>query len=245
LLLFPIATAVAILRYHLWEVDQLVNRALIYGLLTALLAGLFGTLSGILQQIFVALTGEESDVVLVITTIFIVAAVERMKNLARRIVDRQFADKPDDTGPLRDFGASVNAFLQFSDPEHVGGQLLAEAAESLKAGSAALSLVRNGKLEPAFVYGDWRGHAVVAAPMRYQGRRYGVLFLGPKTGGGSYKASEVQALREVVAEVAHAMHISGIMHTHLPAEDGNRPMLGTPVTGQRERPGGVMGATAD
>jgi hypothetical protein len=239
LLLFPIAMAVAILRYELVRVDRLVNRALIYGLLTALLAGLFGTLSGILERIFVALTGEESDAVLVITTIIIVAFVDRTKDLAKRIVDRQFAEEPDTAAPLRAFGTSVSSFLQFSDPEQIGGRLLAEAAQSLNAGSAALSLVRDGQLQPTFIYGAWRGNAVVSAPLRYQGRRYGVLFLGPKTGGAGYSANEVRALSAVVDEVAHAVHVSGIMHTHDPGVDGHAhgaARLGDAGEGDHEHP---------
>ena len=61
LLVFPIAVGLAILRYRLWEVDSIVNHAFVYGLLTAVLAGVFAAMIAFTQRLFLALTGEQSD----------------------------------------------------------------------------------------------------------------------------------------------------------------------------------------
>jgi hypothetical protein len=55
----PIATGIAILRYRLYDIDRIINRTLVYGSLTVMLALLyFGGVSAI-QALFVALTGQE------------------------------------------------------------------------------------------------------------------------------------------------------------------------------------------
>jgi hypothetical protein len=48
----PVATGTAILRYRLYEIDRLINRTLVYGLLTALLGGVYGGAVLVLGQVF-------------------------------------------------------------------------------------------------------------------------------------------------------------------------------------------------
>ncbi|MFL5778765.1 MAG: hypothetical protein ACJ761_07455 [Chloroflexota bacterium] len=50
----PIAIGIAITRYHLYDIDRLINRALLYGSLTAILAGVFTAAIGLAQRVFVS-----------------------------------------------------------------------------------------------------------------------------------------------------------------------------------------------
>ena len=49
LLIFPVSVGLAIMRYRLWEVDTIVNRAFVFGMLTAILAGVFAAMIGFTQ----------------------------------------------------------------------------------------------------------------------------------------------------------------------------------------------------
>jgi hypothetical protein len=70
----PIAVGIAILRYRLYEIDVIINRTLVYGLLTAVLAGLYTGALALFQRLFVAVTGQGSDLAIVMT-LFVLATV--------------------------------------------------------------------------------------------------------------------------------------------------------------------------
>ena len=55
-LILPICIGVAIFRYHLFDIDLLINRTLVYALLTGILAGLYAAFIGLLQRLFQAAT---------------------------------------------------------------------------------------------------------------------------------------------------------------------------------------------
>jgi hypothetical protein len=70
----PLAVGIAILRYRLYEIDVIINRTLVYGLLTAVLAGLYTGALALFQRVFVAVTGQSSDLAIVMT-LFVLATV--------------------------------------------------------------------------------------------------------------------------------------------------------------------------
>jgi len=89
-LLIPISIAVAVLRYHLYNIDVLVNRTLVYGSLTATLVALY--LGGIvvLQRFFVLLTGQQSTLAVVASTLLIAALFTPLRRRIQGFIDRRF-----------------------------------------------------------------------------------------------------------------------------------------------------------
>jgi hypothetical protein len=85
-----VAVGIAILRYRLYDIDLLINRTLVYGLLTAMLV--LGYLGGIilLQRLFVVLTGEESTLAVVASTLLIAALFNPLRRHTQSLVDRRF-----------------------------------------------------------------------------------------------------------------------------------------------------------
>lgn len=75
----PIAMVFAILRYHLFDIDLIIGRALVYGALTAILAGIYTASIRLFNAVFVALTGEASEVALVITTLILATTFTPIK----------------------------------------------------------------------------------------------------------------------------------------------------------------------
>jgi hypothetical protein len=217
LLLFPVALSVAILRYRLLEADMLANRALVYGALTAILAGAFTALIALSQRIFTNLTGERSDAAIVLTTLIVASASAPLKIRVQAIVDRQFRDSSQLPHALRTFGQEVQSFVQLNDPAQISRRLLEESARALGAQSAAVSMFVDGQPKTLHTYGPWRGEAWTSIPLHWRGRRLGLLLLGPRPGGAAYTRREVEALQGIADQVAHAIALAEqAAHTDTP-----------------------------
>jgi len=103
----PLATGIAVLRYGLYEIDVIINRAIVYGLLTAILAGVYATAVGVTQQTFRAITGSSSDGAIVISTLLVVTAFTPVKNWLQGLVDRRFREAADPSARLGRFRAEL------------------------------------------------------------------------------------------------------------------------------------------
>lgn len=88
--LVPVAIGIAVLRYRLYEIDTLINRTLVYGALTAFIAGLFVATQTLLQRIFVTATGSSSDLAVVLALFVIATAIAPLRTRLQKAVDARF-----------------------------------------------------------------------------------------------------------------------------------------------------------
>lgn len=107
----PVAFALAIQRYRLFDVDVLINRALVYSALTFILAALyFGLIIGA-QTLLRAFTREQApqpQVVIVFSTLLIAALVQPLRHRIQALIDRRFyRRKYDARRTLATFGAAL------------------------------------------------------------------------------------------------------------------------------------------
>ena len=86
----PIAAGVAILKYRLYEIDIVINRTLVYGSLTATLVLVYVGSVVSLQSVFRALTGQESTLAVVGSTLVIAALFNPLRRRVQGFVDRRF-----------------------------------------------------------------------------------------------------------------------------------------------------------
>lgn len=86
----PIATAVACLRYNLYDIDLIINRTVAWIGLTAVLGGLYAASVAFFQRVFVAITGDPSDSAIIVSTLLLAGVFSPMRKTLEGVVDRRF-----------------------------------------------------------------------------------------------------------------------------------------------------------
>jgi hypothetical protein len=107
-LLVPFSISIAVLRSHLFDIDVLINRTLVYGSLTAMLIGLYFGGIVVLQRFFIVLTGEKSTLAVVASTLVIAALFNPLRRRIQSFIDRGFyRNKYDAAKTLEAFSATL------------------------------------------------------------------------------------------------------------------------------------------
>jgi hypothetical protein len=137
-LLIPLSVGIAVVRSHLFDIDVLINRTLVYGSLTAMLIGLYFGGIVVLQRFFVLLTGQQSTLAVVASTLLIAALFTPLKRRIQSFIDRRFyRRKYDARKTLETFSAQLR---NETDLEALSDDLVGVVRETMQPAHASLWL---------------------------------------------------------------------------------------------------------
>jgi hypothetical protein len=134
----PIAIGIAILRYRLYEIDTLINRTLVYALLTATLVLLYFGGIVVLQRLFVVLTGEKSTLAVVASTLLIAALFNPLRRRIQAFIDRRFYRRKYDAA--KTLAAFSSKLRDETDLEALNDDLVGVVRETMQPAHVSLWL---------------------------------------------------------------------------------------------------------
>jgi hypothetical protein len=154
-LLLPLSIGVAMVRSRLFDVDVLINRTLVYAILSATLAAVYFGGIVLLQRIFAGLTGQEKlpQLAIVASTLAIAALFDPLRRRIQSFIDRRFyRQKYDARKALEGFSAKLR---NETDLDALSEDLVSAVRETVQ--PAHVSLWLRTRVEVTQTMKEWAG----------------------------------------------------------------------------------------
>jgi hypothetical protein len=162
---------IGILRYRLWDIDRLVNRTVVYGLVTVILGGAYAL--GVLVLGHAVSAGRSpSSLVVAGTTLVVAALFQPLRRRVQRAVDRRFNRRHYDAA--RTIEAFATRLREHTDLQALSAELLAVADHTLQPTQVSLWLAQ----PPTWMAGRRRGSSSTS---RRTSRVTGAVSPSPKS----------------------------------------------------------------
>ena len=216
----PVSIGAAILRYHLWDIDLLVNRTLVYALLTAGVVGVYVLIVGGLGALFAgyplgAAPAQGNLLIALVATGVVAVLFQPLRERLQRSVNRlMYGERDDPYAAIARLGRRLEASLV---PASVLPAIVETVAQTLKIPFAAVSL-GDEQHEPgsaadvvaAASYGTWPSGTPfgqrLTLLLTYQGATAGRLILAPRGPDEPYSAADMRLLQDLARQAGVAAH---------------------------------------
>ena len=201
LLPFPASLAIAVTRHNLLDIDVLINRALVYGVLSGITMGIYVLLVGLTADLLQI--GDRSFIAFLATGVVAVLFQPVRQRLQRAVNQLMYGDRDDPYVVLSQLGQRLEATAV---PEAVLPALVRGVAEALRLPYVAISIGSDGaRLDVAAEYGK-----PVAEPLRlpliYQSEPLGELMVGARGLGDGFGHDELALLESIARQAGPAVY---------------------------------------
>jgi two-component system NarL family sensor kinase len=194
-----IASAFAIFKYRLYDVDLLINRTLVYGTLTACVVGLYVLTVGALGTFFQA---QGNLLIALLATGLVAVLFQPLRDRLQRAVNRLiYGERDDPVEALSRLGRQLETAVP---PNNVLPMLVETIAQTLKLPYVAIQLPVEKEDNVAAEYGD-PSPEVTHFPLLYQGESIGRLGVASPSPGRSFSTTEERLLRNIARQAGAAV----------------------------------------
>jgi signal transduction histidine kinase len=200
LLFIPVFTYIAILRYRLYYIDVVINRTLVYGALTACVAGIYVLAVVALGALFQA---RAHLAVSLSATALVAVLFQPLRSRLQRSVNRlMYGERDDPYAVISRLGRRLEATLA---PEAVLPTVVETIAQALKLPYAAILLKEGEGLSTAASYGSPTADPE-ALPLVYQREEIGRLVLSSRAPGEGFSGADRSLLEDLARQAEVAVH---------------------------------------
>jgi signal transduction histidine kinase len=199
-LVVPVCTYIAILRYHLYDIDRIINRTLVYGALSAIVVGTYVLVVGGMG----ALLQAQDNLLLSILSAGLVAILfQPLRIRLQRSVNRlMYGQRDEPYAVLSHLGRRLESTLA---PEEALSTIVDTVVQALKLPYAAIALRRDRKFVTAAEHGQPSGELEVL-PLVYQSEEVGRLVVEPRTPGEAFAPADKRLLDDLAHQAGAAAH---------------------------------------
>ncbi|CAN5869604.1 hypothetical protein BH23ACT11_BH23ACT11_13370 [soil metagenome] len=196
----PVAVGVAILKHRLYDIDLIINRALVYGALTACVVGIYVLVVGYLGQLFQV---EDNLLISLMATGVVAVLFQPLRSRLQRYVNRlMYGERDDPYAVISRLGERLESALA---PDAVLPAIVGTIREALKLPYAAIALPRDDGFEVAASSGEPVDDPL-CVPLTYQGATVGELLLGPRAPGEEFSDADRRLLEDLAHHAGVAVH---------------------------------------
>lgn len=195
----PAAIAIAVLRHRLYEIDRIINRTLVYGLLTVCVGGTYVLVIAVLDALF----HQSGIAVSVVASASVAVIFAPLRARLQRGVDRLlYGERAEPLAVVSRLGQQLESALP---PDRVLPTIVDTVAQALKLPYVAIELRRDGSFEAACVRGVLAGEPVEFG-LTYRGDLLGRLILGPRAPGEAFSAADRELMRDLARHAGVAVY---------------------------------------
>lgn len=197
--------AIAILRYHLFDIDVVINRTLVYGSLTLIIVGIYVVVVGYVDELLHERLFHESGrfIFSLLATGLIAVLFQPLRDRLQRVVNRfVYGDRDDPYAVLSRLGLQLEATLV---SDSVLPTIVETVAQTLRLPYAAITLRETDSDHVAAAYGLPSAYTI-AFPLDYQRDLIGHLQVAQRSPTEPFTSAERRLLEDITRQIEVAVH---------------------------------------